>query len=384
MGEHCRVTTFGELVKQGILEIGDGYRAKLEELGGNGLPFLRAGMLTDQAISWNQAERFHDHIEPRVQAKLGFPGDTVVTTKGNSVGRTGYIPRDAPPFVYSPHLSYWRSHDQSQLSAGFLRYWSKSSEFLTQLRAMAHSTDMAPYLSLVDQYRLRISIPQGRSQNAISDILGALDDKITTNSSVASSGYDLAGALYMGTLGQARQPCPLGELIDLRYGKALPESVRSSGRVPVYGSGGVIGKHDRAVVECPGVIVGRKGTVGSVHWSQQPFFPIDTTYYVELRRPEIPMEFVYFMLRGLRLGEMNSDSAVPGLNRAAALSLPAKVPNRADLFRFSEGVRPIFALRDARYVENRALAQLRDTLLPGLMSGELRVREAAKVAKEAL
>ena len=119
-----RTTTFRELVATGTLEIGDGYRAKLEELGGTGPIFLRAGLLSDHGIDWTRAERFREELAQQVNSKLGRAGDTVITTKGNSVGRAGYIPENAPSFVYSPHLSYWRSLDPSQISTGFLRYWS--------------------------------------------------------------------------------------------------------------------------------------------------------------------------------------------------------------------------------------------------------------------
>jgi type I restriction enzyme S subunit len=72
----------------------------------------------------------------------------------------------------------------------------------------------------------------------------------------------------------------LGELINLNYGKGLPEIKRVEGDVPVYGSGGIIGFHKEALIEGPGIIVGRKGTVGSVYWEGRNFFPIDTSYYV--------------------------------------------------------------------------------------------------------
>src|SRR3990172_9163617 len=152
-------TTFAKLISDGTLEIGDGYRAKNEELGGDGLMFLRAGHVTDTHIDFDGVERFHTELEPRVRSKLAKPGDAVITTKGNSTGRTTFVSPSMPPFVYSPHLSYWRSLDPTRVEGGFLRYWSKGREFGEQLAGMKASTDMAPYLSLVDQKRLQITLP---------------------------------------------------------------------------------------------------------------------------------------------------------------------------------------------------------------------------------
>jgi len=181
VGERFEQTTFAALISEGALEIGDGYRAKNDELGGDGLIFLRAGHVTDTHIDFEGVERFHAELEPRLQSKLARPGDAVITTKGNSTGRTTFVSQSMPPFVYSPHLSYWRSRDPARIEGGFLRYWSKGPEFTDQLAGMKASTDMAPYLSLVDQKRLHISLPPIAKQRAIAHILGTFDDKIELN-----------------------------------------------------------------------------------------------------------------------------------------------------------------------------------------------------------
>ncbi len=78
-------------------------------------------------------------------------------------------------------MSFWRSIDPDAIYPGFLRYWSRGREFREQLHGLMASTDMAPYLSLVDQRRLRITLPPPVEQRAIARILGTLDDKIELN-----------------------------------------------------------------------------------------------------------------------------------------------------------------------------------------------------------
>ena len=173
--------TFHQLIDAGQLEIGDGYRAQNNELGGSGPIFLRSGHVTESHIDFVGVERFQIHLTEKVRSKMSQLGDTIVTTKGNSTGRTAFVTERLPSFVYSPHLSYWRSRNPQKLCNGFLRYWSQGNEFIRQLTGMKASTDMAPYLSLTDQRRLTITLPPIAEQNAIAKILGVLDEKIETN-----------------------------------------------------------------------------------------------------------------------------------------------------------------------------------------------------------
>ncbi len=181
LASEWREATFGQLIQAGALEIGDGYRAKNSELGGDGPIFMRAGHVRDRHIDLDGVERFHRQLAAAVAPKMSHVGDVVVTTKGNSTGRTAFMGDKQPPVVYSPHLSYWRSRDPEVVVPGFLRYWARSQQFRNQLGGLAGSTDMAPYISLVDQKRLRILLPPTTVQRGIAGILGTLDDKVELN-----------------------------------------------------------------------------------------------------------------------------------------------------------------------------------------------------------
>ncbi len=173
--------TFGSLVRAGLLEIGDGYRAKNDELGGSGPIFLRSAYLQDSGFVLSDPERFISPALEHFGPKLSQIGDVVITTKGNSTGRVGCIRAAEAGAVYSPHLSYWRSRSAEVIDQAFLYYWAQSADFRRQLAGMAHSTDMAPYLSLRDQLRIEISLPEIGRQVRIGSVLSALDDKIELN-----------------------------------------------------------------------------------------------------------------------------------------------------------------------------------------------------------
>lgn len=119
----------------------------------------------------------------------------------------------------------------------------------------------------------------------------------------------------------------LGQIIELKYGKGLPERDRSNTGFPVYGSGGIVGAHSQPLVEGPGIIVGRKGSIGSVYFENRSFFPIDTVYYVVPNKTLCDLKYVYYLLTTVGLEKLNSDAAVPGLNRNIALSQKVKIPS---------------------------------------------------------
>jgi type I restriction enzyme S subunit len=121
----------------------------------------------------------------------------------------------------------------------------------------------------------------------------------------------------------------VGDLVTLNYGESLPERKRKQGKIPVYGSNGITGYHDQALVSGPGIIVGRKGTSGAVHYCKSDYFSIDTTFYITPSE-NYDLRFVYYLLQTLELDKLNFDSAVPGLNRNTAYSIPIKIPQKQE------------------------------------------------------
>jgi len=174
----------------------------------------------------------------------------------------------------------------------------------------------------------------------------------------------------------------LESLIELAYGKALKSIDRIEGTVPVYGSGGINGTHCKALVQGPGIVIGRKGTVGSIYWEQSDFFPIDTTFYVKTKE-NVTLEFAFYLIQTLGLNDMNTDAAVPGLNRnnVYRLEVPG-FPNEL-IKSFTKVVSSISKAIQNLKVESNTLAEARDNLLPKLLSGELTLPPAETVVADA-
>lgn len=117
----------------------------------------------------------------------------------------------------------------------------------------------------------------------------------------------------------------LGEILYFQYGKSLSSEKRVGGGVAVYGSNGIVGRHNEAITASPTLVIGRKGSIGEVHFSESGCFPIDTTYFVD-RFDAVDPRFALAILQVLPIKQMNRASAIPGLNREEAHSLQIPLP----------------------------------------------------------
>ena len=345
-------------------------------------------------------------------AKAKGPGVTVGRS-GASIGVVSYIDEDYWPLNTCLYVTDF--HDNNPR---FTYYFLKTLDLSSY-----NSGSAQPSLNRNFVHPIRISIPNRLEQDAIAQLLGALDDKIELNRRMNETLEAMARAIFKDwfvdfgpTCAKAarrghptdpkydRPPylapelwdlfpdaldddgkpvgwdvCKLEDFLELAYGKSLPAKQRTPGNVAVYGSGGLAGTHDTALIEGPAVIVGRKGTVGSIYWEDGPAFPIDTVFYVVSRIGS--MLFNYHLLAAQPLSDMNTDAAVPGLNRGNAYRLEFPLPPLALISAFDDLADPLWKRRAKNLKETETLTQTQDLLLPKLMSGEIRLREAEKAVE---
>jgi type I restriction enzyme, S subunit len=120
---------------------------------------------------------------------------------------------------------------------------------------------------------------------------------------------------------------PIKDLFVFKYGKGLTQDKRKArGGMLVYGSNGVVGEHDEAITKGPTIIIGRKGSVGEVHLSTGPCWPIDTTYFIDEFPDGSPPEYWALYLKSLRLGQQEKSSAIPGISRDDIYRVKVAVP----------------------------------------------------------
>lgn len=160
----------------------------------------------------------------------------------------------------------------------------------------------------------------------------------------------------------------LGELLRLEYGVSLPERDRLPGPVPVLSSAGLVGTHKHAVVPGPGIVVGRKGSIGSVTWMDHDFVPIDTTYYTLAEDGEADLRWLYHMLAREDLSRLNRATGVPGLNGDDVYALKRPVPPLAEQQAIAAVLDSIDEAIERTEEVIAATERLRDALLHDLLT----------------
>ena len=265
-------------------------------------------------------------------------------------------------------------------------------KFLTYDINRMDSGSAIPSTDRYEIYSISVDLPSFEEQHAIADTLSALDAKIANNTKINHHLEQMAQAIFkswfvdfesfvddkfidseLGQIPTGWRVGTLSELIAVKYGK--DHKKLASGSIPVFGSGGIMRFVDTALYRSESVLIPRKGTLNNVIYVNQPFWSVDTMFYTEMNRPNLA-KFVYFFVRSKDLASMNAGSAVPSMTTEILNALLVVIPPNEELARFEEVVAVQFAQMQDNLRENDILATLRDTLLPRLMSGELRVKEA--------
>jgi type I restriction enzyme, S subunit len=117
----------------------------------------------------------------------------------------------------------------------------------------------------------------------------------------------------------------LGKVATLQRGYDLPVQERRAGTVPIYAANGQIGFHDAVKVHGPGVVTGRSGSIGKVHFVEQDFWPLNTSLYVKDFHGNDP-KFVTYLLRHIGLDRFSHGVGVPTLDRNIAHQFPVRLP----------------------------------------------------------
>jgi len=326
------------------------------------------------------------------EARVSGPGVTVGRS-GASFGVVAYSNQDYWPLNTALYVKDFHGN-----APRFAYYFLQTFPF-----KRFNSGSAQPSLNRNFVHPIEVVVPPLDEQRRIAAVLGALDDKIELNSRMNRTLEGMAQAIFkswfidfdgvpdsemveseLGPIPMGWEVLPLSARMELAYGKSLPKKKRIPGNVPVYGSGGIGGYHNEALVEGPGIIVGRKGSVGTVYWEEAPFFPIDTTFFVKPTIDADWLPWIFFHLNRIDIQRLGADSAVPGVNRNTLLAQKWVVPPEDRITEFLGQRAPLRGRMQANSAQSRTLADLRDALLPKLISGEIRVPEVEEKLEEVL
>jgi type I restriction enzyme S subunit len=345
-------------------------------------------------------------------------GDLVFTCWGtiNQVGLIDNRAKYSEYVISNKQMKF--TPDSTKADSLFLYYLFSGPQMQDVIKNQAIGSSV-PGFNLGQLRAMRLSVPRLDEQQAIAHILSTLDDKIELNRRMNETLEAMARAIFKSWFvdfdpvrakAEGRDPglpkhlAPLfphrfhnselglipedwrvyrwGELATLEYGRSLSGYENGKAPYPVYGTNGRIGSHSTPLCSHPGIIIGRKGAYRGVHFCNSPFFVIDTAFYLEPKQP-LELRWAYYELLRQDINTMDSGSAIPSTSREDFYSLPVLAPPFDIQQCFVKLLAPIWTRQEQSQKEALTLAAVRDALLPKLISGELRVKDAERVLAEA-
>jgi len=349
-----------------------------------GIPFLRSLNVKPYEISFKNMKFISKEFHEKIKKSALHPGDVVVVRTGNA-GIASLI-SDELQIANCSDLVIIRPGEK--IDANFLVSYLNSKSGIDNIAGRLVGS-VQRHFNIGDAKSLEIPNTSIDTQKKISDILVTLKNKITILENQNRTLEQMAQAIFqswfvdfdgvtefedseLGKIPKGWNIDILENIFTLEYGWHLPKWNRENGNVPVYGSGGLTGFHNKSFVKGPGIIVGRAGKIGkdSIYHSLNDFCPIETTFYVKTQNQTL-ISYLYYFLKELNI--IDTGSSVPNLSRKTVHNLKILIPSKNSIKTFNNIIENIFLKIKITSTQIESLTKTRDALLPKLMSGEIRV-----------
>ena len=342
--------------------------------------YLDTGNITENKISDIQfIDLSSESLPSRARRKVQL-NDIIYSTVRPNQKHFGIIKNQPENFLVSTGFAVLHIN-KTIADPNFIFYNLIQNENTESLHAIAEQTTSAyPAIKPSDIENLSIKLPPLPTQQKIAAILSSLDDKIELNNKINTNLEQQAQALFKnwfvdfepfgGKMPEGWKVGKLSELINVKYGK--DHKKLNDGNYPVYGSGGIMRYVDKFLYDKESVLIPRKGTLNNVFYINDPFWSVDTMFYTEMKKENIA-KYVYFFVKGKDLNSMNAGSAVPSMTTEILNAIEVVIPSDEYLEKFENIVSPMFKQIKQCIIENENLASIRDTLLPKLMNGEIKI-----------
>jgi len=300
--------------------------------------------------------------------------DILFSMAGIFLGKNAIVPADVLPANTNQALAIIRL-DKSKATPKFIHYYLRQRNVIDFVNNMSGQSAQ-PNINFEEIKSIDILLPGIIEQIEIASILSSLDDKIDLlhrqNKTLEQLADIIFKKMFVEDAVDNWQVGKLGELINVKYGKDHKKLL--DGNIPAFGSGGIMRKVNKSLFDNESVLVPRKGTLSNVMYINEPFWTVDTMFYTEMKKDNL-VKFVYHFLKLQDLASMNVGSAVPSLTTEILNNMVINIPPDLILKKFESSVAPFYKKIKSNYHQIRTLTHLRDTLLPKLMSGEVRMKQ---------
>ena len=330
------------------------------------------------------------------------------------LGHTAIVP-ESDRFVLNQRVGRIKVNDLSSLDQRFLYYYSNSRDHINYFRSRANS-GVQVNLTTASITEAVLKLPPLEDQRAIAHILGTLDDKIELNRRMNETLEAIARALFkswfvdfdpvrskaegrdtglpkpltdlfpesfedsdLGEIPKGWEVVNLSDVADINYGQNLPQTKLLGYGIPVFGAAGFIGYYAEAMFESPIVLVTSRGSgSGTVHETNGPSFVTNNSFSVIPKDAWFSRHYLKASLLNGDISSLVTGSAQPQLTITNFSHLKLVQPDERVIREFHSFTDSVWQKMNANQGESHTLATLRDTLLPKLISGELRVPDTGR------
>jgi type I restriction enzyme S subunit len=217
--------------------------------------------------------------------------------------------------------------------------------------------------------------PELPEQKAIASVLSSLDDKIDLLHRQNKTLEQMAETLFrQWFVEEAKEDWEIDTLsffANFFNGKARPNE---EGTIPIYGGNGILGYTNKSNYTGKSIIIGRVGAFcGSLYYENTDIWVSDNALLVKCKKVN-STHFLFYLLKTLELNSMAEGSSHPLLTQTLLKSIEVQIPPLEKINEFDTIVEDIQSKIDWNQTQIRTLEKIRDTLLPKLMSGEIKVK----------
>ena len=312
-----------------------------------------------------------------------------------------------------------------EIKSMWLYYWLKTRKAKEYINSTLSGTTQG-YITLKALRNFPIQVPNEGLMKSITSFLSSLDDKIAVNRRICENLEAQAQALFkhwfidfapfldkpsgkaerkngnfcanreqnetcfnsaevqpkitgkackfveseLGMIPEGWRVGTLEELVDIKYGK--DHKKLNEGNIPAYGSAGLMRTVDEKLYDGESVLIPRKGTLNNIMYVNEAFWTVDTMFYTIPKKSNI-LKYLYMKLKRIDFNKMNVGTSIPSNSTSQLNKLKIVVPTDEILSRFDGIMSSLLQEIMHSQKESKGLATLRDTLLPKLMSGQIKV-----------
>lgn len=330
---------------------------------------IRNGRLDISSVSYTTQEDY----DKRIKRALPNAGDIIITREA-PMGEVCMIPDNLECCLGQRMVLLKPNKDL--VDNNYLLYALMSPYVQNQISWSEGTGTTVSNLRIPHLEKLQIPIVSLTEQRKIAKLLASLDKKIEVNKEINKNLEQQAQTIYhymfVSNTDSEWKQGHLSDLVVVKYGK--DHKKLGNGHFPCFGSGGIMRFVDRPLYEQESVLIPRKGTLSNVMYVCEPFWSVDTMFYTEMKVPNVA-KFVYHFVKSKDLDSLNAGSAVPSMTTDTLNAMELTLPSAESLIKFDNLVAPMYCSIHQYKKQTEKLAQLRDTLLPKLMSGEIDVSD---------